>query len=53
MSENKTTDEILARLKSIEEKIEKVISFNVESLDPDKRSWYYDGDGTIRKKPEE
>ena len=22
----------------------------VESLDPDERSWYYDGDGTRRKK---
>lgn len=26
--------------------------FDVESLDPDKRSWYYDGDGTKRKKDE-
>lgn len=25
-------------------------SFEVESLDPDERSWYYDGDGTKRKK---
>jgi hypothetical protein len=24
--------------------------FSIESLDPDKRSWYYDGDGTRRKK---
>lgn len=24
--------------------------FDIESLDPDKRSWYYDGDGTKRKK---
>lgn len=22
----------------------------IESLDPDERSWYYDGDGTRRKK---
>ena len=25
-------------------------SFDVESIDPDERSWYYDGDGTKRKK---
>ena len=24
--------------------------FDIESLDPDERSWYYDGCGTIRKK---
>jgi hypothetical protein len=24
--------------------------FDVESLDPDQRTWYYDGDGTRRKK---
>ena len=24
--------------------------FDIESLDPDERSWYYDGDGTKRKK---
>jgi ribosomal protein L37E len=24
--------------------------FDVESLDPDERSWYYDGDGTKRRK---
>jgi hypothetical protein len=26
--------------------------FNIESPDPDKRTWYYDGDGTKRKKHE-
>ena len=26
------------------------VSFDIESLDPDQRSWYYDGDGTKRKK---
>ena len=25
-------------------------TFDVESLDPDKRTWYYDGDGTKRLK---
>ena len=30
-------------------KVEKE-TFEIESLDPDKRSWYYDGDGTKRKK---
>lgn len=25
-------------------------AFDVESLDPDQRTWYYDGDGTKRKK---
>jgi hypothetical protein len=24
--------------------------FDVESLDPDQRTWYYDGDGTKRRK---
>jgi hypothetical protein len=24
--------------------------FGVESLDPDQRTWYYDGDGTKRRK---
>ena len=42
------------------EKLEKVLAelkgtlnksnFDIESLDPDERSWYYDGDGTKRKK---
>jgi hypothetical protein len=27
--------------------------FEVENLDPDKRSWYYDGDGTKLKKPKD
>lgn len=27
-------------------------TFDIESLDPDQRSWYYDGDGTKRKKDE-
>lgn len=25
-------------------------AFDVESLDPDQRTWYYDGDGTKRRK---
>ena len=36
-----------------EPKVEKptvVKKFDVENLDPAKRSWYYDGDGTQRKK---
>lgn len=27
--------------------------FEIEHLDPDKRSWYYDGDGTKRRKEED
>lgn len=27
-------------------------AFDIESPDPDQRSWYYDGDGTMRKKDE-
>jgi len=27
-------------------------NYDIESLDPDQRSWYYDGDGTRRKKDE-
>lgn len=30
----------------------KVQDFDVESLDPDERSWYYDGYGVKRKKDE-
>lgn len=26
--------------------------FDIESPDPDERSWYYDGDGTKRRKDE-
>jgi hypothetical protein len=25
-------------------------NFNIESPDPDQRTWYYDGDGTKRRK---
>ena len=42
------------------EKLEKVLAelkrtlkgsdFDIENLDPDQRSWYYDGDGTKRRK---
>jgi hypothetical protein len=28
------------------------VDFNIESPDPDKRTWYYDGDGTKRRKDE-
>ena len=31
-------------------KLIKTDFFDIESLDPDERSWYYDGDGTKRKK---
>jgi len=27
--------------------------FEIENLDPDKRSWYYDDDGTKRRKPKD
>ena len=37
--------------KSISNEI-KQEDFNIEDLDPDKRSWYYEGDGTKRKKDE-
>ena len=30
--------------------INKKAEFDIESLDPEERSWYYDGDGTKRKK---
>ena len=33
-------------------KLKEETSYGIESLDPDKRSWYYDGDGTKRKKDE-
>jgi len=31
---------------------EQTPKFDIESLDPDERSWYYDGDGTKRLKEE-
>lgn len=33
-------------------RFEELSKFEIESLDPDKRSWYYDGDGTKRRKDE-
>lgn len=47
-----TFEEILKRLDIIEEKIKAENTFQVESLDPNERSWYYEGDGTKRKKSE-
>ena len=32
--------------------INKKVEFDIESLDPDKRSWYYDDTGVKRKKDE-
>jgi hypothetical protein len=33
-------------------RFQQLSEFEVESLDPAERSWYYDGDGTKRKKDE-
>lgn len=34
------------------DRFEQLVDFEIENLDPDKRSWYYDGDGTKRRKDE-
>ena len=39
-------------LKKTADKTKQLSDFEIESLDPAERSWYYDGDGTRRKKDE-
>ena len=39
-------------LRQTADRLNELSKFDIESLDPDKRSWYYDGDGTKRKKDE-
>ena len=39
-------------LKDRMEHVYEGVDFEIESLDPAERSWYYDGDGTKRKKDE-
>ncbi len=46
LSEHKTN------LQETADRFEELSKFDIESLDPAERSWYYDGDGTKRKKHE-
>jgi hypothetical protein len=41
-----------ANLQQTADRFEELSKFDIESLDPAERSWYYDGDGTKRKKDE-
>lgn len=41
-----------ADLQQTADRFAELSNTGVENLDPDKRSWYYDGDGTRRKKNE-
>jgi len=39
-------------LRQTADRLNELSKFDIESLDPAERSWYYDGDGTKRKKDE-
>jgi hypothetical protein len=39
-------------LRETANRLKQLSDFEIESLDPAERSWYYDGDGTKRKKDE-
>jgi len=41
-----------AELQETADRLKQLSDFEIESLDPAERSWYYDGDGTRRKKDE-
>ena len=44
-------DDVLQdELQQTADRLAELSEFDIESLDPDKRSWYYDGDGTKRRK---
>jgi len=55
-------DDILEQVRSLREEMKQLkylllgekedTDFDIESLDPDKRSWYYDDTGVKRKKDE-
>lgn len=45
-------DTLKIELQQTADRFSELAEFDIESLDPDKRSWYYDGDGTKRKKDE-
>lgn len=42
-----------ANLRQTADRLSELSNFDIESLDPDKRSWYYDGDGTKRLKDQD
>ena len=45
-------DVLQEELQQTADRFEELADFEIESLDPAERSWYYDGDGTRRKKDE-
>lgn len=49
---NQDNEDTKSNLQQTADRLEQLSEFSVESPDPDKRSWYYDGDGTKRKKDE-
>jgi hypothetical protein len=50
-SRNKLLDE--DAINQTAARFEQLVEFEIESLDPAERSWYYDGDGTRRPKSQE
>jgi hypothetical protein len=47
-------DDVLQNeLQQTADRFEELTDFEIESLDPAERSWYYDGDGTKRPKSQE
>jgi hypothetical protein len=50
-SRNKLLDE--DAINQTAARFEQLVEFEIESLDPAERSWYYDGDGTKRPKSQE
>ena len=49
---NQDNEDTKSNLQQTADRLEALSGFSVEHLDPDKRSWYYDGDGTKRRKDE-
>jgi hypothetical protein len=43
-------DTLKSELQETADRFEELADFEIESLDPAERSWYYDGDGTKRPK---
>lgn len=52
-SRNKLLDEDADAIQQTAERFKQLVDFEIESLDPAERSWYYDGDGTKRLKEDE
>ena len=50
---NTLLDEDADAIRQTANRFEQLVDFEIESLDPAERSWYYDGDGTKRLKDDE